>query len=78
VKVIETPADSPEWTSFVTRSFYLRSRGGQHYGRLVLDITADYEPTPTMMTLAAFVNPRGSRNLEYDDRKEIGAEDRVK
>jgi hypothetical protein len=70
---IEMPATSKEWQSSVTRSFYVKARGGGIYARLTLRITADYEPPPTGVTLEAFVNPSGSRNLEYDPAKQASA-----
>ena len=71
---IEMPATSKEWQSSVTRSFYVKARDGKLYARLTLRITADYEPPPTGVTLEAFVNPSGSRNLEYDPNKQAPAQ----
>ena len=70
---IEMPANSKEWQSSVTRSFYVKARDGKLYARLTLRITADYEPPPTGVTLEAWVNPSGSRNLEYDPAKQASA-----
>ncbi len=67
---IDMPASSAGWQSSVTRDFYVKARGGTLYARLTLRVTADYEPPPTGVTLEAFVNPSGSRNLEYDARKQ--------
>lgn len=72
--VVEMPVNSTEWQSSVTRGYYIKSRGGQSYARVNLRITADYEPPPTGVTLEAFVNPSGSRNLEYDSTKSADAQ----
>jgi hypothetical protein len=71
--VIEMPSISPQWQSSVFRRFYFRSRGGTIYGRIAIDVTANYEPPPTGVTLEVFVNPSGSRNLEYDPIKQATA-----
>ena len=69
--VIDMPANSKDWQSSVTRNFYVKARGGKLYARITLRITADYEPPPTGVTMEAFVNPSGSRNLEYDPLKTV-------
>lgn len=71
--VIEMKSASPQWQSSAFRRFYFKSRGGTIYGRLTVDITANYEPPPTGVTLEAWVNPSGSRNLEYDPSKQAAA-----
>ena len=70
---IEMPAAGKEWEDSATHSFYLKLRDGKFYARLRLEITADYEPPPTGVTLEAWVNPSGSRNLEYDPAKQASA-----
>jgi hypothetical protein len=67
--VINMQSASPQWQSSAFHRYYINSRGGKIYGRLTLDITANYEPPPTGVTLEAWLNPSGSRNLEYDPRK---------
>ena len=68
---IEMPANSKEWKSSVTRNFYVKARSGKLYARVSLKIIADYEPPPTKVTMEVYVNPAGSRNLEYDPRKKV-------
>jgi hypothetical protein len=72
--IIDMPASSADWQSSLSGSFYVRSRGGQNHARLNLRITADYEPPPTALTFEAYINPSGSRNLEYDHSKDITAQ----
>lgn len=68
---IDMPAVASDWHSSLTRNFYVKLRGGKTYGRVQVEITADYEPPPTGLTVEAFVNPSGSRNLEFDPKKVI-------
>jgi hypothetical protein len=71
--IINMPADSPNWRSSLTSSFYIKSRGGQNHARLDIRMTIDYEPPPASLTLEAYVNPSGSRNLEYEPSRDITA-----
>lgn len=71
--VIDMPSTSPHWQSSVFRRFYFKSRRDAIYGRMTIDLTADYEPPPTGVTLEAWINPSGSRNLEYDPAKQSPA-----
>lgn len=63
---IDMPGTSAEWQSSATRSFYVKARDATLYARMTLRITADYEPPPTGVSLEAWVNTTGSRNLEID------------
>ena len=60
-------ANDPSWTSSLDRSYYFCD--GKNYGRLALHLQANYPPPSTHFTIEAFVNPSGSRNLEYDREK---------
>jgi len=67
--IIDMPAESKYWTPEVNESYYLFD--GHHYGRVVVSITVDYQPPPTFRQFDAYINPSGSRNLEFDPGKEI-------
>lgn len=67
---IEMRADSPKWQDEADRAFYLKSRDGQIYARVTVKIAAHYDPPPASIRLEAYVNPSGSRNLEYDPSKQ--------
>lgn len=64
--VIHMPADADEWTDVKSFNLYVKLRGGKQYGRAELKalVGAPRETTPFYVT--SFVNPTGSRNLEYD------------
>jgi hypothetical protein len=68
---ISMASDQLNWTSSLTRSFYFKSRGGQNYGRMTINITADFQPPPTSFNADIYANPSGSRNLEYDPSKRL-------
>ncbi|HTQ29701.1 MAG TPA: carboxypeptidase-like regulatory domain-containing protein [Opitutaceae bacterium] len=80
----EAPADgyqpsvtinmSPEmknWQAALTHSFYFKSENGQDYGRMTINIQADFQPPPTYFGADIYINPSGSRNLEFDRTKQI-------
>lgn len=52
------------------KSYYIKSRGGQVYGRMKVHISADYQPPPVRLEIEVFANPNASRNLEYDRFKQ--------
>jgi hypothetical protein len=66
---INMPADAKDWNSSVVRSYYIYD--GRNYGRVTIDIMADYQPPPTHFEIDSYVNPSGSRNLEFDPAKQV-------
>ncbi len=52
---------------------FFKSRGGQNYGKVTINLMANYEPPPTHFEIDAYVNPAGSRNLEIDPKKVMTA-----
>jgi len=69
---IDMPADSANWTDEKTINVYLRLHNGELYGRAELKalVGSNREATPFYIT--SYVNPSGSRNLEYDPLQNIG------
>ena len=67
--VISMPANTKRWTPQINRSYYIFD--GKNYGRITIDIMADYQPPPTHFEVASYMNPSGSRNLEFDQAKQI-------
>jgi hypothetical protein len=65
-------AGSSNWTQRLTKMFYVHLRKGE-YGRIMLDLTTDSERPDTGISIESWINPSGSRNLEYDSKKEISA-----
>ena len=60
----------PGWTYRIRKSFYLKSRGGKIHARIQLEAFADY-PGGAALDLHYYVNPNGSRNLEWDPSKKM-------
>jgi hypothetical protein len=71
---IDMPANMPNWSSHLTRSFYFKSRGGGTYGRMTIDVAANFQPPPTVFRALIYANPAGSRNLEFDPNKMSSAQ----
>lgn len=63
------PVDAKNWSASAIQTYYVYD--GKHYGRLAVNVMADYQPPPTHIEFEAFINPSGSRNLEYDPAKAI-------
>jgi hypothetical protein len=55
---------SIEWSAHKSLTFYLKSRG--NYGRVTLEFRTDSDQKTTGFGFQSFINPSGSRNLEYD------------
>lgn len=54
----------------VNPKFYLKSRDGSIYGRIEMDLTSNYRDK-FGVRIRYWLNPSGSRNLEYDPAKKI-------
>ncbi len=65
-------ADSSGWSDNVSKRFYFRTRGGKHYGRMELRVSPFPENAPPTVTLVEYyLNPAGSRNLEFSPDLEV-------
>jgi hypothetical protein len=60
------------WQLYRTdRTFFLKSRGGQVYGHFqIKDLDPDCRGMAALR-IESFINPSGSRNLEFDPAKQI-------
>jgi len=70
---LEMKASSPTYRADVTRTFYLRSRGGRVYGRLKIGIWPNYQGKSALF-IDYWLNPNGSTNLEDDHGHRITLE----
>ena len=66
---IKMPSDLKTWSPEAVKSYYFYD--GKNYGRVTVDIMASYQPPPTHIEFDAYINPSGSRNLEFDPTKQI-------
>jgi len=68
---INMPANDKNWSHSINGSYYFQSGNGQIYGRMIIKITANFQPPPTFFGADIYANPSGSRNLEFDPAKQI-------
>ncbi|MEM9443947.1 MAG: hypothetical protein AAGA18_01220 [Verrucomicrobiota bacterium] len=66
----EKKADDPDWTSGLSQKFYVRSRNEDLFARLEMTFLPSNKKT-SKIRIKSYVNPNGSRNLEYDKAKDI-------
>ena len=66
---IGASANDAKWSTSKSVSFYLKSRG--KYARVTADFTTDYDKPKTGFRVTAYINPSGSRNLEYDPLQNV-------
>lgn len=64
--VLHMCKDDPKWTSEKVVAFFLKSRGGKNYGRVRLEFMTDSQKPTTGFSFRSYINPNGSRNLEFD------------
>ncbi len=65
-------AEDPNWSSGHEGAFFFKTKGGQHYGRI--KFRASPSPRgerPSIQILEYFLNPAGSRNLEYSPELDV-------
>ncbi len=58
------------WTADLTRTFYFHTQQ-DHYGRINIELTTDSVRPDTGISIETWMNPSGSRNLEYGAAKTI-------
>lgn len=66
---IKMPANTKQWTPQINRTYYIFD--GKNYGRITIDLMANYQPPPTHFEVASYMNPSGSRNLEFEQAKQV-------
>lgn len=67
---ITTGASPQSYINTASQTYYFKSSDGK-YGRVTIGLHADYQPPPTLLGIEVYLNPSGSRNLEWDPAKEI-------
>lgn len=67
---IEQKANDPLWNRYITRTFYLKTKEG-YFGVMKIELATFFEPPPTQFAYDSWVNPSGSRVLEYDPLKRV-------
>ncbi len=69
--VIHMPADAADWTDAKTFNVYLKLRGGKQFARVEIKALVGSDRATTPFYITSYVNPSGSRNLEYDPLQNI-------
>ena len=62
---------NPRWRGWdEQRTFFFKSQDGKHYGHIRIRINPDHRDGASL-EVDSFMNPAGSRNLEFDPAKQI-------
>lgn len=69
--IVHMPANDPNWTDSKDVAVYLKLRGGKYYGRGELKFMVGSDRPTTPFSITSFINPSGSRNLEYDPLQNV-------
>lgn len=69
--IVHMPANDPQWTNLKEVAVYLKLRDGKYYGRAKLEFMVGSDRETTPFSITSFVNPSGSRNLEYDPEQNL-------
>ena len=69
--VFHMAANDPDWTDEKSFDLYLKLRGGAMYGRAEMKVLVGSDRATTPFYITAFVNPSGSRNLEYEPMQDV-------
>lgn len=69
--VVHMPANDPDWTDSKDIAIYLKLRGGRYYGRSELKLMVGSVRPVTPFSITSYLNPSGSRNLEYDPLQSV-------
>jgi hypothetical protein len=67
---IHMPPSDPAWRAYAEQTFYLKSRNGQAYGHFHVKIYPESHDGASL-EIESYVNPSGSRNLEFDPAKQV-------
>ena len=59
------------WQSWAKRDFYFNAKNGQDYGRMTIEVHAGAQTPKAYFEAKIYINPAGSRNLEFDPSKQI-------
>ncbi len=66
----EQSKNDSQWTQRLIKTFYMLTAKGQ-YGRVLIDLKIDAERCDTGISVETWLNPTGSRNLEFDEGKQV-------
>lgn len=67
---VNMSAANQSWQEQIEKTFYFKSRDGKVFGRFHAAIIPNYNDT-SVFDIESYINPAGSRNLEFDPSKQI-------
>jgi len=66
-------AEDPNWAGYIRQQCFFKTREGANYGRIDFEISPfPRRQPPRILIHQYFLNPAGSRNLEYDMDLDVG------
>ena len=71
IVTVSMPVGAKNWSADCKDTYYFTAENGHDYGRINIDLTGDFQPPPTSFDADIYINPSGSRNLEFDPAKAI-------
>lgn len=69
--VVRMAANDPNWTDSKELAVYMKLRGGMYYGRGEVKVMVGADRPGTPFSITSFINPSGSRNLEFDPLQNV-------
>ena len=69
--VVHMPANAADWTDEKSINLYLKLDDGKKYGRAELKALIGSDRQTTPFYISSFINPSGSRNLEYNPMQNV-------
>jgi hypothetical protein len=67
---ITTGPNPSQYLGSLSKTYYYKSSDNK-YGRIIIELEADFQPPPASLDGSIFLNPSGSRNLEWDETKQV-------
>lgn len=68
--IYQAPANSTNWLFTVKKNFFVKSRHGQVFARMAVEVFSDYQDQ-AVFSVDYYANPAASRVLEYDVSQEL-------
>ena len=68
VIILNCPTNMVGWQSWTKHNYYFNDKNGQIYGRMTIEIRAGGQTPLNPFRSEIYVNPAGSRNLEFDPK----------
>ena len=70
---VRQEASASDWKSALQRKFYVTGQNGKFYARVEVEILPNYDAAGAALNVKTYLNPSGSRNLEYDPAQQANS-----